>query len=212
MNKSQAIKQFNEAYTEMKEGEKNNFSRIVNKLYQVNFLTKRKPGDQNDYRFILAYKEVFESFFTLTDFNLFIMRADEVVYIQNENYFNHMRLRKTESILMLVIRILYQRKKDLITLDENVEIYLSEIHDELSRIGYLDNKRITKDKLKPGLTFLRNYNLIDYIDKGLHDDARIKIYPTILYVTNLVTIKDVIERLDSYIEGGAEDFEETDED
>lgn len=57
MNKSQAIKQFNEAYTEMKEGEKNNFSRIVNKLYQVNFLTKRKPGDQNDYRFILAYKE-----------------------------------------------------------------------------------------------------------------------------------------------------------
>lgn len=212
MNKSQAIKQFNEAYTEMKEGEKNNFSRIVNKLYQVNFLTKRKPGDQNDYRFILAYKEVFESFFTLTDFNLFIMRADEVVYIQNENYFNHMRLRKTESILMLVIRILYQRKKDLITLDENVEIYLSEIHDELSRIGYLDNKRITKDKLKPGLTFLRNYNLIDYIDKGLHDDARIKIYPTILYVTNLETIKDVIERLDSYIEGGAEDFEETDED
>lgn len=140
------------------------------------------------------------------------MRADEVVYIQNENYFNHMRLRKTESILMLVIRILYQRKKDLITLDENVEIYLSEIHDELSRIGYLDNKRITKDKLKPGLTFLRNYNLIDYIDKGLHDDARIKIYPTILYVTNLETIKDVIERLDSYIEGGAEDFEETDED
>ena len=212
MNKSQAIKQFNEAYQSFKEGEKSNFSRIVNKLYQVNLLTKKKPGDQNDYRFILAYKDVFESFFTLTDFTLNIMRADEVVYIQNENYFNHMRLRKTESILILVIRILYQRKKDLITLDEHVEIYLNEIHDELTRIGYLDNKRITKDKLKPGLSFLRSYNLIDYIDKGLHDDARIKIYPTILYVTNMDSIKSVVDRLEGYMEGGSEDIEETDED
>lgn len=212
MNKSQAIKQFNEAYQSFKESEKSNFSRIVNKLYQVNLLTKKKPGDQNDYRFILAYKEAFESFFALTDFELHIMRADEVVYIQNENYFNHMRLRKTESILILVIRILYQRKKDLITLDEHVEIYLNEIHEELTRIGYLDNKRITKDKLKPGLSFLRNYNLIDYIDKGLHDDARIKIYPTILYVTNMDSIKHVVDRLDSYMEGGSEDIEETDED
>ncbi|MDD3068092.1 MAG: DUF4194 domain-containing protein [Acholeplasmataceae bacterium] len=212
MNKSQAIKQFSEAYQNFKEGEKSNFSRIVNKLYQVNLLTKKKPGDQNDYRFILAYKDVFESFFALTDFTLNIMRADEVVYIQNENYFNHMRLRKTESILILVIRILYQRKKDLITLDEHVEIYLNEIHDELTRIGYLDNKRITKDKLKPGLSFLRSYNLIDYIDKGLHDDARIKIYPTILYVTNMDSIKSVVDRLEGYMEGGSEDIEETDED
>lgn len=212
MNKSQAIKQFSEAYQNFKEGEKSNFSRIVNKLYQVNLLTKKKPGDQNDYRFILAYKDVFESFFAITDFTLNIMRADEVVYIQNENYFNHMRLRKTESILILVIRILYQRKKDLITLDEHVEIYLNEIHDELTRIGYLDNKRITKDKLKPGLSFLRSYNLIDYIDKGLHDDARIKIYPTILYVTNMDSIKSVVDRLEGYMEGGSEDIEETDED
>lgn len=212
MNKSQAIKQFSETYQNLKEGEKSNFSRIANKLFQVNLLTKKKTGDQNDYRFILAYKEIFESFFALTDFQLHIMRADEVVYIQNENFFNHMRLRKTESILILIIRIIYQRKKDLITLDENVEIYLNEIHEELSRIGYLDYKRITKDKLKPALSFLRNYNLIDYIDKGLHDDARIKIYPTILYVTNMESIKAIVDRLDSYVEGGVEDFEETDED
>lgn len=209
MNKTQAVNKFHEAYLELKEGEKNNFSRIVNKLYQVNFLTRKKPGDENDYRFILAYKEIFESFFKLTDFNIHIKRADEVVYIQNENYFNHVRLRKTESILILVISILYHRKKDYVTLDENVEIYLSEIHEELQRIGYLDYKRITKDRLKPGLTFLRNYNLIDYIDRGLHDDARIKIYPTILYVTNIESIKDLLENLDSYVEVEGDYSEET---
>lgn len=212
MNKTQAANQFYEAYITLKEGEKTQFSRITNKLFQVNFITKRKPGDANDYRFMLAYKEIFEAFFALTDFALNVHREDEVVYIQNESMFNHMRLRKTESVMLLVLRILYQRKKDLITLDEDVEIYLHEIHAELMRIGYLDNKRITRDRLKPALVFLRNYNIIDYIDRGLHDDARIKIYPTILYVTDLDSIKEVVQKLEGYMEGGSDDDEETDED
>jgi excinuclease UvrABC helicase subunit UvrB len=213
MNKTSAAKQFSEQYISLKEGEKNNFSRIVNKLLQVNYITRRKPGDTNDYRFILAYKELFQAYFQIADFILNIYREDEVVCIENENLFNHMRLRKTESILLLVIRIIYQRKMDFVTLDENVEIYLHEIHSELTRIGFLDHKRITKDRLKPALSFLRAYNIIDYIDRGLHDDARIKIYPTVLYVTNLDSIKEVVQKLESYaMEGGGEADEETDED
>lgn len=203
MTKTAAIKQFNELFSELKEGDKGNFSRIVNKLLQVNFITRKKPGDTNDYRYLLAYKELFEAFFVLSDFELNIHREDEVVHIVNANLFNHLRLKKTESLLILIIRILYQRKKDYITLNENVEIYLHEIHAELTRIGYLDHKRITKDRLKPALSFLRGYNIIDYIDKGLHDDARIKIYPTILYVTDLDGIKEVVDKLEGYTEGDA---------
>ena len=211
MNKTQATKQFSENFLDLKEAEKTTFSRIVNKLLQVNLLTKRKIADANDYRFILAFKEIFEAFFVLMDFSLNIKREDEVVYITNDSLYNHLRLKKEESILLLVLRILYQRKKDFVTLDEDVEIFLHEIHSELMRIGYLDNKRITKDKLKPTLSFLRSYNLIDYIDRGLHDDARIKIYPTIIYVTNLESIKEVVDKLDGYMEG-SEINEETDED
>ncbi len=210
MNKKQAIMKLSDTYLDLKESEKNNVSRIINKLLQVNFITKRKPGDTNDYRFILAFKEVFESYLALADFRLNIHRETEVVYIENEQLFNHMRLRKTESILILILRILYQHKKDYVTLDEDVEIYLHEIHSELTRIGYLDHKRITKDRLKPALTFLRNYNIIDYIDHGLHDDARIKIYPTILYVTNYESIKEVVDKYEGYTEGVKPD-EETDE-
>ena len=61
MNKTQAQKLFNDEYQLLKEGEKSNFSRIINKLLQVNYITKKKPGDTNDYRFILAFKETFES-------------------------------------------------------------------------------------------------------------------------------------------------------
>ncbi len=208
MNKNQAFKLFQEEYPKLKEGEKTDFSRITNKLLQVNFLTKRKPGDGNDYRFILAFKEVFEAFLVLIDFELVIKREDEVVYIKNTEVYNHLRLRKSESVLILVIRILFQRKMDFVTLDENVEIFLYEIHDELTRIGYLDNKRITKNELKPALQMLRGYNIIDYVDTGLHDDARIKIYPTILYITDLGGIKAVIDKLDDYLEGSGITYEE----
>lgn len=213
MNKTQAVKKFHEEYLNLKEGEKTDFSRICNKLLQVNFLTKRKPGDGNDYRTILAFKETFEAFFKLIDFELIIKREDEVVFIKNEAVYNHLRLRKAESVLLLVTRILYQRKMDFITLDEDVEIFLYEIHDELTRIGYLDNKRITKSDLRPALQMMRGYNVIDYIDTGLSDDARIKIYPTILYVTDLEGIKGVIDKLDGYMraEGGVS-YEEINED
>lgn len=208
MNKTTALRLFNDEYGKLKEGEKNTFSRISNKMLQVNLLTRRKPGDQNDFRFILAYQRAFEAFFALMDFTINVKREDEVIYIVNDERFNHISLRKTESIIILILRIIYQRKSDVVTLDEDVEVFLYEIHDELTRIGYLDNKRITKGELKPALTFLRSYNIIDYIDPGLSDDARIKIYPTILYVTNLDGIKEVIDRVDSYT-GGALSNEET---
>src|SRR5690606_10079596 len=121
---------------------------------------------------------------------------------KNEQVYNHLRLKKEESILLLVVRMIYQQKMNVVTLDENVEIFLSDIHDELARIGYLDNKRMTKDKLKPSLQLLKNYNIIDYMDRNLRDDARIKIYPTILFVVNVDSIKDILDHLDQYIEGG----------
>lgn len=210
MNKNQAVKKLNEEFVTLKEAEKTVFSRIVNKLLQVNFITRKKIADANDYRFVLAYKELFDAYFALADFELNIERHEEVLYIKNVSNFNHLRLRKAESVLLLVLRMLYQSKMDVITLDENVEIYLYEVHDELAKIGYLDNKRMTKETLKPSLQLLRNYNIIDYMDRRLNDDARIKIYPTILFVVKTDSIKDLLDHLDDYV-GGA-DNEETDED
>ena len=211
MNKNQAIKKLNEEFIVLKEAEKTVFSRIVNKLLQVNFITRKKIADANDYRFVLAYKEIFDAYFSLADFELIIERHEEVLYIKNVSNFNHLRLRKAESVLLLILRMLYQAKMDVITLDENVEIYLYEVHDELAKVGYLDNKRMTKETLKPSLQLLRNYNIIDYMDSRLNDDARIKIYPTILFVVKIDTIKDLLDHIDDYVKGGSVS-EEADED
>lgn len=202
LTKRQAFLEFNKLYENLKEGEKSEFSRITNKLLQVNYLTKRKQGDLTDYMFILGYKNIFEAFLAMLDFELEIKRESEVVYIKNESNFNHLTLRKTDSILLLVLRVLYQKKKENITINDDVEINLFEVHNELTRIGYLDNKRITKNELKPALSMFRSYNIIDYIDTGLHDDCRIKIYPTIQYVVNIENMKELLTKIDEYITEG----------
>ena len=68
ISKTQAAKRFSEQFIVLKEAEKSTFSRIVNKLFQVNYITRKKIADANDYRFILAYKEIFEAFFVISDF------------------------------------------------------------------------------------------------------------------------------------------------
>ncbi len=215
LTKRQAFLEFNKEYQDLKESEKSEFSKICNKLLQVNFITRRKKDDENHYRFILGYKQVFEAFFALIDFELEIKRENEVCFIRNEGDYNRLRLKKTDSILLLILRVLFQKKKDQITLSENVKVFLYEIHDELTRIGYLDNKRINKNELKPALVMFRNYNIIDYVDTGLHDDCQIVIYPTILYVTNVDNMKAVINQIDNYVSDGKiplKEFKDSDND
>jgi len=203
MNKTIACRQFVELFNDLKESEKTNFSRISNKLLGCNYITKRKERDANDYLFIVGYKELFTAFFWLINFDLEVRRETEVVYIKNEEHYNHLNLKKDESILLLVIRLLYQRKKDLVTLDENVEITVGEIHDELTRIGFVDAKRIPKERLKPVLKLFKSFNIVDYLDKhNLYDDSRVKIYPTILHVIDLETITEIIQKVDIYLQGG----------
>lgn len=208
MAKQITFKQFSEDYLNLKEVERNDISRVINKLLQKNFLTKRKQNDANDYRFILAYKDIISQLLLLIDFELIIKREYEVCYIKNLQSYNRLSLKKTESILLLVLRILYQRKMALVTLDEDVEIELKELHDELSKIGFLDNKRITKIQLIPILQMLKGYNIIDYLaDKKLQDDTRVKIYPTILFVVNFENIKNAVEMLDNYLKSSKDEEE-----
>lgn len=206
MSKKLTFKEFCEEYSKLKESDKINISRICNKLLQKNFITKNKEKDVNDYSYILAYQDIISHLLSLMSFELVIKREYQVCYIVNLDSYNRLSLKKTESILLLVLRIIYQRKMALVTLDEDVEIELKELHDELFKIGFLDNKRITKIQLIPILQMFKGYNIIDFLsERKLQDDTRIKIYPTILFVVNIENIKSAVEMLDNYLTNSKEE-------
>ncbi|MDV3166992.1 MAG: DUF4194 domain-containing protein [Vigna little leaf phytoplasma] len=196
-DKTQALNFFVDKFTLLKEQEKNIFSKIVNKLLQVNYLTKQKKSDENDYRFILLYKDIFETFLKLLDFNLEIKKHDEVLFIRNVNHFNKLKLKKEESLLLLILRILFQKKREISPSHVQVEILLKQIYKELNNIGFVTINKLTKKQMKETLMLFRQYNIIDYIDYHniLSDDLSIKIYPSILYLIDVDMIKQYKESL-----------------
>ncbi|WAN63239.1 DUF4194 domain-containing protein [Candidatus Phytoplasma rubi] len=194
---------FVEKFKILKEQEKNIFSKIVNKLFQVNYLTIQKIEDANDYRFILLYKELFSSFFQLSDFQLEIKKYDEVIFIKNLNHFNKLKLKKEESLILLILRILFQQKKEIKSNYGNlITIYLQDIYYKLNSIAYKEVKKLTKEKIRNILMLFRRYNIINYIDNDLSDGSIITIYNSILYLIDLDMIEQYKKLLNS-------DFDET---
>ncbi|MFR0367945.1 DUF4194 domain-containing protein [Candidatus Phytoplasma palmae] len=184
-------------FENLKEQEKNIFSRIVNKLFQTNYITIQKHSDANDYRFIILYNELFSSFFKLSDFELEIKKHDEVIFIKNIHNFNKLKLKKEESLILLVISLLFYKKKDKIALNQKVEFFLNDIYKELNNIGFLEIKKLTKEKMKQFLLFLRKYNIIDfqYNSNNLSDNLVITVFNSIMYLIDLEMIQKYKELL-----------------
>jgi hypothetical protein len=151
---------------------------------------------------------LFEAYFKLGGFTLNLARADETLYLINDEGFNHLSLKKITTIIMLVLRLLYNEKLPFITLNENISITLKELCERLMEIGYLDGKRVNKKDIKPELAFLRNYNIINYRDSELHDTTKILIYPSVIYLTDLGKMEEILARLQQTVQGVEEETEE----
>jgi len=198
MNKIEAAKNVLRELNNLNESEKERFSEISNKLLQVNYFVK-KDKYLDDYLFLYKYRELFYSYFALSDFTFGIDEKFQVVYLKNNSDYNKLNLKKLESILLLAFRILYHRKNEKVTLIDEVEINLTDLHTEIERVGYsVDDERIKRSELVPILQMLKRYNIIDFIVKELNDDSRIIIYPSILYAVDFADIKETLDMFKAY--------------
>ncbi|MDV3196000.1 MAG: DUF4194 domain-containing protein [Candidatus Phytoplasma stylosanthis] len=189
--KEKEIDIFVDNFKKIKEQEKKIFSRIANKLFQVNYLTIQKKEDINDYHFILLQEKLFSSFFKLVDFKLEIKKYDGVIFIKNLLNFNKLKLKKEESLILLILRILFQDKKET-TANNIIQIYLKDIYHKLYNINYKEIKKLNKSKIKNILSLLKKHNIINLINDNdiLKDDSIIQIYPSIIYLIDLDMIEE----------------------
>lgn len=198
MNKIEAAKTILKELGSLNESEKDRFSEISNKLLQVNYFVK-KDKYLDDYLFVYKYRELFYAYFGLSGFLFGIDEKYQVVYLKNNSDYNKLNLKKLESVLLLAIRILYHRKNERVTLIDEVEVNLSDLHLEIGRIGYsVDDERVKIRELFPILQMFKRYNIIDFIAKELNDDSRIIIYPSILYAVDFASIKETLNMFRAY--------------
>ncbi|MDF2699191.1 MAG: hypothetical protein K0Q49_747 [Haloplasmataceae bacterium] len=208
---SDLILDFSQKYLKLKERDKKNFSRIANKLLSVNFITNQKETDLEDYYFIVGNLDLFKSYLSLMDFELNHYQADKVIMLSNNESYNHFNLKLNESIVLLILRLIYDEKMREVSLTDKIIINLDAIHDKFLSTG-LKDRRISKTELRQILSVFKRYNLIELIDTDLGDDeSRLILYPSILYAVYIENINEVYKKLSTYRKGG-ESNEETSSD
>ena len=195
--------------------QKEKFRITANKLLNNCFIIKKKDDTRNDYIFIIQNKDLFNEYFDLLGYRLEINEMQGVVALTSQQGTGRLRLKKIESILLLILRLLYIEKRKELSLNEEVVVLTDEIHQKYNMLKLEAKANLDKTTLRDTVRLFKRYNIVSNIDSDVTiSDARIRIYPSVLFAVpndNLSSLYEAInEKLTKYMKGGEQsDDEET---
>lgn len=178
------------------------FQKVANQLLTANYLAKDKKDNTKSYYFVVNYKQYFDEFFSLLGDELIINNELSCVQLKNNYSQGNLRLKKEETFIILILRILYQEKLINTTMNNNVSITIDEIHNKYQSFGF--KRKIFKTELVAALRTFKKYNIIDNLGGDLQmSSTKLMIFPTIallIPVTNVDECFSYINTLENGIE------------
>ena len=206
-----ACEEYAKDYIELTDTKKNTFSRLCNKLLNDNFIYAYRQEDRNDYYEILSMKKLIENYFSMMDFDLVHVDSYKLFYIQTNADRNRIRLKKLDTVIVLVFRLLYHKGSLDINSSSDISTTLGKMITEINQTGIFKSQPSMTDYME-SLRLLKRYKLIDYNFKDFKEDNVIVIYPTILYVAKVDSINMLNDKLKTYIAVKGDDEDEVEED
>lgn len=196
----------------MLQRDKEEFKRICNRLLGVCFICKANAASRSDYYFLLRHKDKFREYLDVIGYRIEINEEYGVVQLISPQGYNHKNLKLYESIILLILRIIFDEKKRELSESDEVIINVGDIHDKYLSLKIRD-KMIDKTTLRNALKLFRRFQLIELLDRDVTDEgARILIYDSILMAVRVEDIKNAYDKLKIYRKGGDKTDEEISED
>lgn len=195
----------------MLQKDKDEFKRINNRLLSSCFICKGNQASRSDYYFVLRHREKFRDFLDVLGYRLEINEEYGVIQLTNPQKYNHLNLKLYESIILLILRILYDEKKRELSAINEVIINLGDIQDKYLSLKIRD-KMIDRITMRNALSLFKRFQLIEMLDKDLsNEESRILIYDSVLLAVRVEDIRQAYEKLEQYRKG-KDINEETDTD
>ena len=209
MEKKEIAPAFNEGYSMLKEREKEDFSRICNKLIHETFIIKGKDNERNDFYFIQENLTLFRTFFAIIDFEVCVDIGKGIVFIRTLADHNRVRLTKFETVILLILRKFYYSKSKEITSTAKVIVGLEDIVSEVRATQiFTTDKRM--QAYRDALLNLRQYKVIDYDKQYITKETNIEILPSILLVITQSDIEEMNAKLKEFAADKGEEADEED--
>lgn len=207
-----AAKDFFDNYDLLKDNDRELFSRLCNKLLTNNFIYGQIKSDREDYRDINRLKTEITNYFYLIDYSLEHDSNYKIFYLRSNDGKGKIKLKKMESVLVLLFRKLYYVKSKETGTSVEITVTFDELSDEINKT-HLFKDKMTKQLLKDSLLVLRRFKLIYFDSTNFNTTDLFEIYPTIIHVVTTEDLKLIENKLASYQNADDEECEdETDED
>lgn len=185
------------AYEELTITEQERFTRVIHKLLGSTFIVRDKDETKSDFYLISKFEDIFTGYLSLAKLELFLAKGDGVYYIKSSGH-NRLQLNMEESILLLIVRLIYERKKKELALSDKVVIQSADIQAEYRALN-IKNRPITKESLRNFISLMKKYNLAESLDSNpVNPEHRLLIYPSIRYALPVEDIRQVYDRLRNY--------------
>ncbi len=209
ITKTAACERFAAIYTTLNETKKNALARLINKLLTENFIYGQIQDDRNDYYAILENREAIRDFLLMAGFELIHKDTQKIFYLYSETERNRIKLKKLETVLLLILRLEYYKKSKAIDANTNVSVDSYDVISELQNTGIVKGN-LVKTELIEALKTLKRNKLINFdVNQGEISNI-IEIYPTVALIVTTDDIAALNARIESFTQ--KENDDETDED
>lgn len=181
---------------------------IANYLLNNCFLIGNVDSTREKYYYVINHEESFRQLFQPIGYTLVIHRNLRVVQLINNHGTGRLALKKYESIMLLIFRLLYVEKREsLSTSEDKVVVTVEEIKNEYEKLNL--PRKFDKMLLEDSLRNIKRYNLVQPLDKLLNMDAKIQIYASVMLAMPDTTISAAYEQtsklLAQYVNSDEED-------
>jgi len=196
--------------------QKDKFRIAANKLLNNCFLIKKREDTRKDYMFVVQNKALFDPYFELLGYRLLINEDQGVIGLVNQFGNGRLQLTKYESIMLLILRLLYiEKRKELGTFTEEVTVLMEEIRDKYAMLKIKAKPVLDKTMERSIISLLKRYNLVSNIESDVTQaDARIIIYPSVILAMQIDDINEYFtqckDRLSNYAKGDSDGDSEED--
>ena len=133
--KDNICESFYTEYMKLTETKRNTFSILCNKLLNENFIYGQKIEDKSDYYQILEYKELISNYFELMDYSLVYDDNYKIFFIETMFNRNRKNLSKLDTVIIIILRLLYYRGSLSVNQSSNIVIKLRDLIDEINTTG-----------------------------------------------------------------------------
>ena len=166
---------------------------IANYLLNNCFLIGNVDSTREKYYYVINHEESFRQLFQPIGYTLVVHRNLRVVQLINNHGTGRLALKKYESIMLLIFRLLYVEKREsLSTSEDKVVVTVEEIKNEYEKLNL--PRKFDKVLLEDSLRNIKRYNLVQPLNKLLDMDAKIQVYASVMLAMPDTTISTAYEQ------------------